>query len=102
MLPGGADTLFVALFWRSSDPDSWAFRNRCDALQWPDCFEPVAVDLDTDDGLDDWFGQPTGPMLAVVTDGAMLCMEFDATPRSCRALIACGVAQYSMMQSMSA
>ena len=101
LLPSGSNALFVVLFWRKSNPTAAAFRRQCSEIVWPRWFRTVSVDLDTAAEVAAWFETPIVPMLAVVTDGAMLCVEYDCTIEACRKLADCGRSQYSMMRSMS-
>jgi hypothetical protein len=101
LLPGGSDELFMVLFWRSSEPLARAARRSCADFVWPRPFRPVSVDLDRASDVDAWFCLNSVPILAVVTDGAILGMEFDCTPEACRKLAECGRSQYSMMRSLS-
>lgn len=101
LLPGGSRGLFAVLFWRSSDSRSAAARRRFADISTPANFRAVAVDLDAAPEIVSWFGLSTCPMLGVVTDGAMLAMEFDCSAEGCRTLFAHGLEQYSMMRSMS-
>ncbi len=102
LLPGGASGLYLVLFWRASGPNGAEARRRFSQIDWPDCLRPVAVDLDQAPEIADWFCPTSIPMLAVVTDGAMLDMAYDCTVEAGRRLADSGQAHYLMMASMSA
>jgi hypothetical protein len=102
LLPCGSRTVYAVFFWRSSVVQSKRARNKLDALSWPSFLHVVAVDLDHAKELADWFEVTTVPMLAVVRDGAMLCVEFEISQTSCEQLALSGRRQLAAMRSHSA
>lgn len=101
LLPGGAE-LFVVLFWRSGDATSVAWRRHCERVAWPRELCAVAVDLEAAPEIAAWFEPRIVPMLAVVTDGALLAVEYECTTEACHQLANRGYWQYSLMKTMYA
>jgi hypothetical protein len=101
LLPGGSGGLYVVVFWRASDPVASDFRRACADIVWPQGCIPVAVDLDQAPEMIDWFELSTVPMLAVISDGSLLGLEYECTVDACRRLVESGFRQYSLMRSMA-
>jgi len=84
LLPKRASGLFLVLFFRSSELSADAIdicTSDTDAA-----FELVAVDLDGAPLLAERFALPRVPVLAVVFDGTILCLEDELSESSCREL----------------
>lgn len=97
LLPLGPSRLYAVLFWDRGHAHA---PRQFDAVDWPAEYVKTHLCVDQAPEVARWFSIQRLPMLAVITQGSILCAEFDCQPERCVEVARAALENYSYMRSM--
>lgn len=87
----------VVLFWRTSDANAGATLNKFASMNWGILRNVSALDVDAVPSVAQWFGISETPTVAVILDGALLCVEQGCEPGACQRLERWALQQHTLL-----